>query len=248
MRSFRRLALVLAVALPASPALLAQSSSSNPDSPAPQQSATAAQSDGATSVQARIRARREQRRAAAIHEAYDHLYEGYFGMAYNRFIPGKNLQRDHEYAWDAGLTRNFSERLGVTAEARGYYGTAYVYNNVVTNSHITNASVSQYAFFLGPSYRFYAQPRFSVSVRAMAGGAYGNFTGDTSGSETLAEALGLWPNSFAAAGSVAVLGEYNLTPRVGLRIAPEYLPTFFDSKVQNGKAFNVGILYRFGKQ
>ena len=40
------------------------------------------------SVQARIRARREQRRATAIHDAYAHHYEAYADMGYLRFKPG----------------------------------------------------------------------------------------------------------------------------------------------------------------
>ena len=133
MLCFRRLAFLLALTFPAMPAVLAQSSSSNPTTPDPQQQpAATSQAQGQTpgetqgqiSVQARIKARREQRRAAAIHEAYAHRYEGYFGMAYLRFEPGAKLQRAHEYAWDTGFTRFFSDRLGVTADARGYFGSA----------------------------------------------------------------------------------------------------------------------------
>ena len=46
---------------------------------------------GQLSVQARIKARRAQRRAAAIHEAYSHSYEIYTGMGYLRFLPGPGV-------------------------------------------------------------------------------------------------------------------------------------------------------------
>ena len=231
------------------PAVLAQNSSSNPATPgAAQQPADANQTQGQISVQARIKARREQRRAAAIHEAYSHRYEGYFGMGYLRFQPGAKLQRAHEYAWDAGFTRFFSDRLGVTVDGRGYYGSAYVYNNVITNSAITNAEVSQYAFLAGPTYRFYAQPKYSISARVMGGAAYGNYSGDTSGDTTLSKALGLWSNGFVFAGSAAVIGEYNLTPKVGLRVAPEFAPTGFGSTIQKNLGFTASVAYRFGKR
>jgi hypothetical protein len=249
MLSFRRLALLLALTIPAMPAVLAQNSSSTPETPdAAKQTADQNQTQGQISVQARIKARREQRRAAAIHDAYAHRYEAYFGMGYLRFQPGVNLQRAHEYAWDTGFTRFFSDRLGVTVDGRGYYGSAYVFNNAVTNSAITNAEVSQYAFLAGPTYRFYAQPRFSVSARVMGGAAYGNFSGDTSGSTTLSEALGLWPNGFVFAASGAVIGEYNLTPKVGLRITPEFAPTGFGSTFQKSLGFTASVAYRFGKR
>jgi len=249
MQSFRRLALLLALGLPAIPAILAQSSSSSSATPdAPQQPAATTQPQANLSVQARIRARREQRRAAALHEVYGHEYEGYFGMAYLRFEPGATLERAHEYGWNPGFTRYFSERLGVTLDGRGYYGSAYVYNNAVTNSAITNAEVSQYSVLIGPSYRFYMQPKFSVSGRVMGGMSYGNFSGDTSGSTKLSTALGLWPNAAVFAASAAIIGEYNLTPEVGLRITPEYYPTGFGGAIQNNLGFTGSIAYRFGKR
>jgi hypothetical protein len=42
--------------------------------------------------------------------------------------------------------------------------------------------------------------------------------------------------------------EYNLTPRVAVRVAPEYLFTSFGSSTQYSRAFTTGIVYRFGKQ
>jgi len=68
-----------------------------------------------------------------------------------------------------GLTRYYSERMGVTVDGRGYYGTAYVYNNGVTNSAITNPAISQYAALIGPTYRFYLQPKYSISGRVLGG-------------------------------------------------------------------------------
>lgn len=249
MHSFRRLALLLALVSSAIPAVQAQSSSSSSATPdAQQQPAATTLPDAQLSVQARIRARREQRRAAAIHEIYGHEWEAYFGMGYLRFHPGATLERAHEYAWNPGFTRYFNERLGVTLDGRGYYGSAYVYNNTVTNSTITNAEVSQYALLIGPTYRFYMQPKYSVAARFLGGMAYGNFSGDTSGNTKLSTALGLWPNAAVFAASVGVIGEYNLTPSVGLRVTPEYFPTGFGGSFQNNLGFTASVAYRFGKQ
>jgi hypothetical protein len=255
MSSSRRLALLLALGFAAVTTASAQSStsSSNPAAAATDAAQTqtqAAQSQGQLSVQARIRARRAQRRAAAIHEAFDHRYEAYTGIGYLRFTPGSTLERAHEYAWDAGMTRYFDERLGVTVDGRGYYGTAYVgsFTNVSGNE-ITNPAISEYAALAGPTYRFYLQPKFSVSGRVMGGFIHGKFSGDLgtnySGKSTL---FGLWPdgNTFAASASIPV--EYNLTPRVAVRVAPEYFLTGFGSTQQNSLGFTTGIAIRFGKQ
>jgi len=251
MSSSRRLALLLALSFAALTTAPAQSSSSSSNPAAPDQAQagqSAAETQGQMSVQARIRARRAQRRAAAIHDAYAHRYEAYTGMGYLRFTPGSTLERAHEYAWNVGVTRYMDERLGVTVDGRGYYGTAYVYNNYATNSAITNPAISQYALLAGPTYRFYLQPKFSVSARVLGGFEKGNFSGDTNHDKTLSTELGLWPDGYVFAASASIPVEYNLTPNVGLRVAPEYYFTGFGSTQQYSRGFTTGIVIRFGKQ
>jgi opacity protein-like surface antigen len=269
MSSSRSLALLLALGLAAVTAAPAQSSSSssNPAASTADQ-AQAAQSQGPSqgqlSVQARIKARRAQRRAAAIHEAYAHPYDAYTGMGYLRFTPGAGspavpatptspavahgpgLERAHEYAWNVGFTRYFDERLGLTVDGRGYYATAYVYNNAVSNSSITNPAISQYAALAGPTYRFYLQPKYSIAARVMGGMVHGNFSGDL-GSFTPAQ-LGLWPDGTTFAVSASIPVEYNLSPGLALRVAPEYAVTGFGSTTQGSLGFTTGIVYRFGKK
>jgi len=246
MRSFRNLALTLALGLPAMYAVQAQSSSSTPPAQGQDQAAPA-QAPGLNpqeqTVQARIRVRREQRRAAAIHDAYAQLYEAYVGSGYLRFQPGQYKQRLTFYAWDIGLTRYFNERLGVTAAGRGYYGTAYVGLN---QFGLTRPSISEYNAMIGPTYRFYLQPRFAVSGRVMGGYARSNFSADTNGIG--GKALGLWPDGSTFNVSAAIVGDMNLTPGFALRLAPEYFITGFGSSMQYSRGFTAGMVYRFGKR
>ncbi|MGD0786356.1 MAG: hypothetical protein ABR898_00130 [Terracidiphilus sp.] len=258
MHSFRRLALLLALLLPALSLLRAESSSSssNPATPTASQDSQGqaqqppqTQSQPQLSVQARIKARREQRRVTAIHEIYDHLYEGYLGAGYLRFTPGATLQRVNEYDWNGGFTRYFNERLGVTVDGRGYYGTPFIEpmqgDPPAGSVGLTKPAISQYAALIGPTYRFYLQPRYSISGRVMGGYAQGNFTGDTNGYGTLGV---LYPDASTYAASAAMVVEYNLSPSIGLRVAPEYFLTGFGSTLQNNLGFTAGIAYRFGKQ
>jgi len=248
MYSFRRLALLLALASSVIPVLQAQSSSSSgAPATAGQQAPGAAPSQTQTqpqlSVSARIKARREQRRAAAIHEVYDHLYDINVGAGYLRFTPGPSLQRVNEYDWNVGFTRYFNERLGATLDGRGYYGTPFIEPNL---SGITKPAISQYSALIGPTYRFYLQPKYSISGRVLAGYARGNFTGDANGFGS--SVLGLYPDGSTFGVSASIYGEYNLAPNIGLRVAPEYYLTGFGSTMQNSLGFNAGIIYRFGKQ
>ncbi|MGA9071539.1 MAG: hypothetical protein WB424_14845, partial [Terracidiphilus sp.] len=191
----------------------------------------------------------------------------YTGMGLQRFEPGPGpcsdtfpcngsfphgmLEHVWEYAWNVGITRYQNERLGWNLDGRGYYGTAYVggpYTGPIDNNGITNAAISQYALLAGPTYRFYLQPKFSVAVRGLAGFEKGDFDGDTNHDPNLSKALGLWSNSytFAAASSIPV--EYNLSPKIGLRVAPEYTFSGFGSNLQHSRAFTLSFVYRFGKQ
>jgi len=265
MHAFRPFALLLALGLPAFTTVLAQSSSNPPSSTAQDSAQTIAQNSqsssqaqqppaetpGQISVQERIRQRRAQRRATAIHDAYDHRWESYMDMGYLRFTPGPSRQRLTYYAWETGLTRFSTERLGFTLDGRGYYGTAYVGTNPTND---TRYAISQYDLLAGPVYRFYLQPKYSISGRVLAGGAYGNFEGDTNGFKNLCN-LGqgftgclLYPSGYTYAASAAVIGEYNLTPNIGFKLAPEYFISGFGSTTQYSRGFTIGIIYRFGKQ
>ena len=233
--------------------LQGQSSSSQPDQqPAAPAQAQPTPSQPPLTVQARIRARREQRRAAAIHDSYSHLYETYVGAGYLRFHPGdgavagQKLQKVNEYAWDLGFTRYYSERLGVTIDGRGTYGTAYVGNPLATNGAINKPAISQYAGMIGPTYRFVLNPKYSVSGRILAGGAYGIFSGDTGSFGPTA--VGLYPDGASVMVSASVPVEYNVSPNLALRVAPEYVLTNFGSEIQNNLGFTAGVVVRFGKR
>ena len=166
----------------------------------------------------------------AIHDAYDHKWELDGGTGYLRFQPGPNLQRLTYYAWDVSATRFHSERLGYTLDGRGYYGYAFVGVNRYSQGAFTGPEISMYNVLGGPIYRFYLQPRFAVSGRVLGGWAYGNFGGDVS-TATPTE-IRLFPNGNTYAASVSVIGEYNLSPAVSFKLAPEYFFTGFGSTLK----------------
>jgi hypothetical protein len=245
MYSFRRFAFMLALLLPAAYVSVAQdsSSSSAPVSQDQAQQPGTTQNQGSQSVQARIKARREQRRAQAIRDTYSHLYEAFVGGDYLRFKPGPDLQRLTYYSWDAAFTRYYGQKLGATIEGRGYYGTAFVGLN---GASITRPAISQYNVLGGPTYRFFLRPKYSLAAQVLGGVAIGNFSGDTSGFSP--QSLGLYPDSTTYAISPSVIGEYNLSPNFSLRLASDNVVTGFGSEVQNSVGFKYGFVYRFGRQ
>jgi hypothetical protein len=248
MYSFRRSVGVLAFISLVSFGALAQStgSSSNPpaqDQTQPQAPAATQSQQGPVTVQARIKARRDARRAQAIHDTYAHLYEVFVGGGYQRFLPGPTLQRNTMYSWDAAVTRYWNEKLGLTFDGRGYYGTAYVGLN---STSLTRPAISHYDVLVGPTYRFRMRPKYSLAGSVKGGVAMGNFSGDTNGFGTAV--LGLFPDGATYALDASFIGEVNISPELSLRLAPEYMATGFGSSWQNDLGFTYGFVYRFGKQ
>ena len=230
MYSFRRFVVLLGLLIPASFTVLAQSSSND----------AAASQQGQVTVQGRLKARREQRMAQAIRDTYSHTYEAFVGGGYQRLIPGATLQHLTMYSWDVALTRYFNERLGLTVDGRGYYGTAYVGLN---STSVTRPAISHYDFLVGPTYRFYMRPKYSVAGRVMGGFGYANFSSDTNGFGT--EPLGLYPDGMTYALAASIIGEVNVSPKLSLRLAPEYYAAGFGSRYQNEYGFTYGLVYRF---
>lgn len=258
MRSFVRLALLLALAFPAAQNLSAQTSpaqSSTSSSPSTSQSTgqqTPTLTEQQMTVQERIRMRREQRRQQAIRDTYSHRYDWYLGMGYLRFTPGSALQKVTMYAWDTGLTRYFNLHLGVTADVRGYYGTPFIYPNPnPTNGAVTRPAISHYDFLVGPTYRFMLHPKYALLVRGLGGYAMGDFTGDTNGFGTICYSGSkcyLWPDGGTYAFEGSLLGEYNVSPGLALRLGADDFVTGFGSTMQSGVGFTGGFVFRFGKQ
>ena len=86
---------------------------------------------------------------ATIKDTYSHKYEIYFGYSYLRMRPGHFLQHANEYGWNAGITRYFTPKFGVSADLRGYYKSVYVGNNPYA---LYQPFISNYSAMVGPQY------------------------------------------------------------------------------------------------
>jgi hypothetical protein len=194
-------------------------------------------------AQERINARRQARIQQVIRETYLSKYELYFGGGYLRFHPGEEKQHINEGGWNVGVTDYIRPKLGLTLDARGYYGTAYIGNNPYG---IFLPSISQYSFLFGPQYRLYMKPKWAVSVQGLAGFGHGNFDTGTGGLP--ASYLGLYSNGTVFSASLSVPLDFNLSPGLAIRTTPTYLLTNYGGSVQNNLGFNLGVVYRWGKR
>jgi hypothetical protein len=189
-------------------------------------------------------ANRKARIARSIAETYSHRWEIAGGGGYLRFRPGQNLQKNSEITFWMNGTYFLNQKLGITGEIRGGYGNAKVGNTIY---NIPNPQISEYPYMGGATYRFFRKEKWAISGFALGGAAIGKFD---SGSKGIPGAnLGLWPDSPARpAFSVGGNLDLNLYPNIAFRIAPSYLGTTFGSTLQNNVGFEMGVVYRFGKQ
>ncbi len=143
----------------------------------------------AQEAQARVHARREQRKQRIVQDTYSHKFEAYGGGGYTRFRPGPSLQHINESIWNGGFTDYLWGRLGLTADLRGYYGTAFTSPSPY---NIFKPSISQYTFMVGPQYRFVRREHWAIGGQVLVGAAKGNFNANSA--QLPGTLIGLWPN------------------------------------------------------
>lgn len=194
-------------------------------------------------AQARVNARRRERIRQIIRDTYTHQYEIYFGGGYLRFLPGPSLQHMNESGWNVGAVDYLHARFGIAADFRGYYGTAYTGRNPYS---VYSPSISQYTFLAGPQYRFFEGEHWGWTAQVLAGAGHGNFATGTGGLGSAP--AGLWNDGTVLNVSAGASVDYNLGPGLALRLTPNALFTDYNSSFQRNLGFNIGILYRFGRQ
>jgi len=193
-------------------------------------------------------ANRRARIEREIKETYTHRWEVGGGGGWLRFRSGEYTQKNSEITFWMNTTYYLNEKLGITGEIRGAYGNAKIPNYTGYAALVGNPQISEYPFMAGPTYRFRLHEKTALSVFALGGTAIGKFDGDTHGVPSTT--LGFWPSTNARpAFSVGASLDLNLYPNLAFRITPSYLGTTFgSSSLQNNVGFEMGLVYRFGRQ
>ncbi|HEV2646676.1 MAG TPA: hypothetical protein VGU46_09955 [Acidobacteriaceae bacterium] len=182
-----------------------------------------------------------------IHETYTHRWEVGGGGGYLRFRSGEFTQKNSEITFWMNTTYFLNPKLGITGEVRGAYGNAKVPGGNPFANFVGNPQISEYPLLAGPTYRFREKEKYAVSAFALGGVAIGKFDGASHGIS--AAQLGFWPSTSARpAFSLGANLDLNLYPNLAFRIAPSYLGTTFGGKLENNMGFEMGLVYRFGRQ
>jgi hypothetical protein len=202
-------------------------------------------------------ASRQARIQRTIDETYGHKYEVFGGGGFLRFRSGEYAKKDNQVSWAASGSRYFSPSLAVVAAAQGSFG--YAHPSPLNNTFgVYKPQINEYMFMGGANYRFYRKEKIALSVQGTGGLGWGIFSGGAKG--LTGPDVGIWQDGFRPAFSVALNADYNIYPNLAVRLSPTYMGTTFQSgknasgvtapspTVQNNIGFNVGIIYRFGKQ
>jgi hypothetical protein len=189
---------------------------------------------------------RMRREAAAVTETYTKRWDVYLGGEYMRFRVGPHLHNSGVGGWTFGLTRYFTPRFGITADARGMYGTNSLGPNSSGGYNTYNASFSVFPFTIGPQYRFYGSSKWSVTGAVQVGAIYGYFDADTNGIPP--QNVGFYPASIVGAAITSLNIDYNLSPALAVRIAPDAVLDHFGGNFDHNQGFLMGLVYRLGHQ
>lgn len=181
---------------------------------------------------------------AGVH--YNYPWEIYGGIGYAATDAGPHvLQQALLGGFDARAVREFSQRWGVGANVRGYFGTTGV--GATTPSSIHGPFVAEYFLLGGPEYRALYNKHAALMLHTFVGGVYGDFQHDL-GSTPPAD-VGLFANQMALGMALGGSIDLNRSPRLVFRIAPDALMSDFGSNgLAEHMSLSIGVVYRLGHQ
>jgi hypothetical protein len=190
-------------------------------------------------------ASREARIQRTIAETYAHRWEVFGGGGYMRFKSGDTNKRNNEVTWNVSTSYFLNPKVSIIGDTRGMFGHAYAAQPLF-DAAVPRPQINEYTFMGGMGYRFYRTEKFAAGVQGLVGAGWGIFSGGAKGHTSVE--VGLWPDATRTAFGVSLPLDYNFYPNLAFRVLPTYTGTTFGGGVQNNLGFNMGVVYRFGKQ
>jgi hypothetical protein len=157
--------------------------------------------------------------------------EVFGGYSFTQMRP-QDQSKNTMSGWNSTITAYGTSRLGLTADFAGFYGTA---PTTITNGN--EADIRQYSFMGGPQVRLLQKGRFSSSVRAVFGAAYGYLPDSSYGIADQTKFSALVGSNF----------DIRVSRRVSMRFSPGlYITQFGTDQTQKNIRFSVGPVFHFG--
>jgi len=154
------------------------------------------------------------------------------GYSITRMRPQNESNQTTMNGWNTTMTAYTTKRLGVTADVAGFYGTA---PEALTGG--SQVDIRHYSFMGGPQLRLFRSGRFSSSVRAVFGAAYGYVPDSSYGVADQTRFAALVGSNF----------DVRVSGRLSMRFSPGmYITRFGDDQTQKNLRFSVGPVFHFG--
>lgn len=109
---------------------------------------------------------------------------------------------------------------------------------------INNPRISQTLFLFGPEIRPFRKDKWAIGGHVLIGGTYGIFSHDLKGVPP--NQVGLYSDQLAFAVATGGTFDYAITPKLSIRLIPDFQPTFYGHSTQKDFAGQFGIAYKFG--
>ena len=181
--------------------------------------------------------------AAPINAAeYGNRWDVFAGFSYNYFTTtyGHAL-KSNLYGASVQGTAWMSPLIGGVAALRWGSGTIAIDPN---QFGITNPRISQTLFLFGPEIRPFRKDKWAIGGHVLIGGTYGIFSHDLQGVPP--NQVGLYADQLAFAVATGGTFDYAITPKLSIRVIPDFQPTFYGHSSQRDFAGQFGVAYKFG--
>jgi hypothetical protein len=177
---------------------------------------------------------------------YDNRYDIYGGFSDSKFTTTIGHGNKTNLMGGGGQgTVWLSPIVGAAARV------SYVKGSIPINPNpagLANAHMSETIFLFGPEFRIYRKERLTVYGHGLFGGTYGIFDTDLNKTKppTQPNSVGIYSNQLAFIYAAGGAFDYNLSPKLSVRVITDFQPSYFGKSVQKEFAGGVGIVYKLG--
>jgi hypothetical protein len=175
---------------------------------------------------------------------YSNRWDFYGGFQYSHFnpSPAASFPANNLLGWNGTVTAYFRPLWGIEGSFRGLYGTIDV---PINQYGITSPKMSEHLFLFGPTFRLFRRENYAAGLHTSIGAAYGSFDKDLPPGLSPNQ-IDVYNNKLAFGAAVGGWADYNLSPRLSVRMIADWQPTRYGYKTQNEFAGSVGIVYKLG--
>jgi len=177
---------------------------------------------------------------------YTNRWDFYGGVQYSHFnpSPAKVFPANNLLGFNGTATAYFKPVWGIEGSFRGLYGTI---DAPINQYGIQNPKMSEYLWLFGPTFRLLRREKYAAGLHFTIGAAYGNFSKDFP-SNISPNQIDVYNDKLAFGSAVGGWADYNLSPKLAVRLITDYQPTHYGYKTQSEFAGSVGVVYKIGSQ